>query len=54
MSLIGPVLTEGITELAGVPTPHMDEAIRQEILSKEYLMYGLFGRDIHATRLVPC
>jgi len=50
---MGLVVTRGIAELAGVPTPHMDDVILwcQEMLGKEYIIDGkLTGKDIHSTR----
>lgn len=50
---MGLVVTRGIAELAGVPTPHMDDVIMwcQEMLGKEYLVDGkLCGKDVHSTR----
>jgi hypothetical protein len=50
---MGLVVTRGIAELAGVPTPHMDDVILwcQEMLGKEYIVDGkLTGKDIHSTR----
>lgn len=50
---MGLVVTRGIAELAGVPTPHMDDVILwcQEMIGKEYLVEGkLIGKDVHSTR----
>lgn len=50
---MGLIVTRGIAELAGVPTPHMDDVINwcQEMLQKEYLVDGkLTGKDINSTR----
>ena len=50
---MGLVVTRGIAELAGVPTPHMDEVIMwcQDVMNKEYLVDGkVAGKDIHSTR----
>ncbi len=49
----GLVVTRGIAELAGVPTPHMDDVIVwcQERMGKEFLVNGkLTGKDISMTR----
>jgi hypothetical protein len=50
---MGLVVTRGIAELAGVPTPHMDDVILwcQERMGKEYLLDGkLCGKDLQSTR----
>ena len=51
---MGLVVTRGIAELAGVPTPNMDSVILwcQEKMGKEYLADGgiLTGKDIKTTR----
>ena len=50
---MGLVVTRGIAELAGVPTPHMDDVILwcQKMIGKEYLVDGkLIGKDLHSTR----
>lgn len=50
---MGLIVTRGIAELAGVPTPHMDDVIMwcQEMLGKEYLVNGkLEGKDVDSTR----
>ena len=50
---MGLVVTRGIAELAGVPTPHMDDVILwcQKMLGKEYIVDGkLTGKDLHSTR----
>jgi hypothetical protein len=49
----GLVVTRGIAELAGVPTPNLDDVIIwcQEQMGKEYLVNGeLCGKDIASTR----
>jgi hypothetical protein len=49
----GLVVTRGVAELAGVPTPHMDDVIVwcQERMGKEYLVNGkLAGKDLESTR----
>ena len=50
---MGLVVTRGIAELAGVPTPHMDDVILwcQKMIGKEYIVDGkLTGKDLHSTR----
>jgi hypothetical protein len=50
---MGLCVTRGIAELAGVPTPNMDDVIVwcQECMGKEYLVDGKFvGKDIPQTR----
>jgi hypothetical protein len=50
---MGLIVTRGIAELAGVPTPNMDEVILwcQEKMGKEYLTHGtLTGKDLSTTR----
>jgi len=50
---MGLVVTRGIAELAGVPTPHMDDVILwcQKMIGKEYLVDGkLTGKDLHSSR----
>ncbi|MGK3734020.1 MAG: hypothetical protein ACI8RD_006179 [Bacillariaceae sp.] len=50
---MGLVVTRGIAELAGVPTPNMDDVILwcQEKMGKEYLTHGtLTGKDLSTTR----
>ncbi|KAL7472065.1 hypothetical protein ACHAXS_012404 [Conticribra weissflogii] len=50
---MGLVVTRGIAELAGVPTPNMDDVILwcQEMLGKEYIVDGkLVGKDLESTR----
>jgi len=49
----GLVVTRGIAELAGVPTPHMDDVIMwcQQVMGKEFLVDGkLCGKDLGITR----
>lgn len=49
----GLVVIRGITEIAGVATPHLDKVLTwcQEKLGQEYLVDGrLAGRDLDATR----
>jgi hypothetical protein len=49
----GLVVTRGVTELAGVPTPRMEDVIVwcQEKMGKEYLVNGnLAGKDLESTR----
>ena len=49
----GLVVTRGIAELAGVPTPHMDDVIMwcQECMGKEFLVGGkVAGKDLASTR----
>ena len=49
----GLIVTRGIAELTGVPTPHMDDVIMwaQERMGKEYLVDGqLKGADVATTR----
>lgn len=49
----GMVVFRGIAELAGVPTPAMDETLMwgQKILDKEFLVDGkLIGKDMNMTR----
>ena len=49
----GLVVTKGIAELAGVPTPHMDSVIVwcQEMIGKEYVVDGkLSGKDVDSSR----
>jgi len=46
-------VTRGIAELAGVPTPHMDDVIMwcQQVMGKEFLVDGkLCGKDLGITR----
>lgn len=51
---MGLIVTRGIAELAGVPTPNMDSVILwcQEKMGKEYLADGgtLTGKDLRTTR----
>ncbi|CAB9517829.1 Octopine dehydrogenase [Seminavis robusta] len=50
---MGLVVTKGIAELAGVPTPNMDEVIVwcQEMIKKEYVVDGkLSGKDVDSSR----
>ncbi|KAG7373372.1 NAD/NADP octopine/nopaline dehydrogenase, alpha-helical domain containing protein [Nitzschia inconspicua] len=50
---MGLCVTRGIAELAGVPTPNMDDVIIwcQSVMGKEYLVDGKFvGKDIAGTR----
>jgi hypothetical protein len=50
---MGLLVTRGIAELAGVPTPNMDDVINwcQERMGKEFLVDGKFvGKDIPSTR----
>lgn len=50
---MGLVVTRGVAELAGVPTPHMDDVILwcQKMIGKEYIVDGkLTGKDLHSTR----
>jgi hypothetical protein len=50
---MGLAVTRGIAELAGVPTPNMDDVIiwAQKCMDKEYIVDGKFaGKDISATR----
>uniref|UniRef100_A0A7S0ASB5 Opine dehydrogenase domain-containing protein n=1 Tax=Minutocellus polymorphus TaxID=265543 RepID=A0A7S0ASB5_9STRA len=50
---MGLVVTRGIAELAGVPTPHMDDVIVwcSQMIGKQYLVEGkLTGKDLHSTR----
>jgi len=50
---MGLCVTKGIAELAGVPTPNMDDVIVwcQEQMGKEYVIEGKFvGKDITSTR----
>lgn len=49
----GLMVTRGIAELAGVPTPHMDDVILwcQEMMGKEFLKDGkVAGKDLDSTR----
>lgn len=49
----GLMVTRGIAELAGVPTPHMDDVILwcQSVMGKEFLVDGkVAGKDVHSTR----
>ena len=49
----GLIVTRGIAELTGVPTPHMDDVINwaQKCMGKEYLVDGkLCGADVVSTR----
>lgn len=49
----GLIVTRGIAELAGVPTPHMDDVILwcQSVMNKEYIVDGkLTGKDMGSTR----
>uniref|UniRef100_A0A7S3L263 Opine dehydrogenase domain-containing protein n=1 Tax=Amphora coffeiformis TaxID=265554 RepID=A0A7S3L263_9STRA len=49
----GLCVTRGIAEMAGVPTPHMDDVIMwsQKVMGKEYLVNGkLCGKDVESTR----
>lgn len=50
---MGLCVTKGIAELAGVPTPHMDDVILwcQQCMGKEFIVDGKFvGKDIASTR----
>mmetsp|Transcript_20067 Transcript_20067/g.43255 ORF Transcript_20067/g.43255 Transcript_20067/m.43255 type:complete len:405 (+) Transcript_20067:105-1319(+) len=51
---MGLVVTRGVAELAGVPTPHMDDVILwcQDMIGKEYLGVDgkLNGKDLNSTR----
>jgi len=51
---MGLLVTRGIAELAGVPTPNMDDVINwcQEMMNKEYLVDGhkFVGKDLKGTR----
>jgi len=50
---MGLAVTRGIAELAGVPTPNMDDVIiwAQKCMDKEYIVDGKFvGKDVAATR----
>jgi hypothetical protein len=50
---MGLCVTRGIAELAGVPTPNMDDVIMwcQSVMDKEFLVDGKFiGKDIPSTR----
>lgn len=50
---MGLCVTRGIAELAGVPTPHMDDVIMwcESVMGKEYLVDGKFiGKDVASTR----
>ena len=50
---MGLCVTRGIAELAGVPTPHMDDVIRwcESVMDKQYLVDGKFvGKDVKSTR----
>ena len=51
---MGLVVTRGIAELAGVPTPHMDDVIYwcQKMIGKEYLSLDgkVNGKDLLSTR----
>uniref|UniRef100_A0A7R9Z8Z1 Opine dehydrogenase domain-containing protein n=1 Tax=Pseudictyota dubia TaxID=2749911 RepID=A0A7R9Z8Z1_9STRA len=50
---MGLMVTRGIAELAGVPTPHMDDVILwcQEMMGKEFLKDGkVAGKDLASTR----
>lgn len=50
---MGLCVTRGIAELAGVPTPNLDDVIMwcQKCMGKEYLVDGKFiGKDIAGTR----
>ena len=50
---MGLCVTRGIAELAGVPTPNMDDIIMwcQGVMNKEYLVDGQFiGKDVASTR----
>ena len=49
----GLIVTRGIAELAGVPTPHMDDVIMwcEEVMGKEYLVDGkVAGKDVATSR----
>jgi NAD/NADP octopine/nopaline dehydrogenase, alpha-helical domain len=50
---MGLCVTRGIAELAGVPTPNMDDVIMwcEKVMGKEYLVDGKFvGKDVSGTR----
>ena len=50
---MGLTVTRGIAQLAGVPTPHMDDVINwcQQCMDKEFLVDGKFvGKDLQSTR----
>lgn len=50
---MGLCMTRGIAELAGVPTPHIDDVLQwcESVMDKQYLVDGKFcGKDVKSTR----